>query len=113
MDGIDEVKVAYNDDAFDDFLVDGDRQLTILLYLEQHVEEVFDLAAVAVAHPLQVLLDDAVEDPEHGVTDLLAVAHGAAEPANDPGGWPQVVCVEPGGEQRWRGRAPVGRPRGP
>ena len=85
MDRIDELKIAYSDGDFDDVRVEGDRQLTILLYLEQHVEEVFDLAAVATLHPLQVVLDDFVEDPERGLTDLLAAAHGAAEPADDPG----------------------------
>ncbi|KAG2577066.1 hypothetical protein PVAP13_6NG075030 [Panicum virgatum] len=98
MDRIDELKVAYSDGDFDDVRVEGDRQLTILLHLEQHVEEVFDIAAAAAAHPLQVLLDDAVEDPEGGVKDLLAAAHGAAEPADDPGGRPQVGRVEPGRE---------------
>ena len=93
-----KLKRTYKDDGFKHVHVERDLEVAILVYLEQHVEKVLaglaGAGAVAV-HPLQVLLDDAVEDPEHRVAALLRAPHGAAELADDAGGRPQVRRVEP------------------
>ncbi|CAL5001586.1 unnamed protein product [Urochloa decumbens] len=91
---------TYKDDGFDDFHVERELEVGFVLYPQKHVDKVLVHAAAAAAggHPLLVLLDDAVDDPEHGVVALMGAAHDAAEPADEAGRRPQVGRVEPGGE---------------